>query len=314
MVDQQEEAIVLMKGKRTKRPRLLSSLTLGMSSEEESGPRGAENYSDESMERVESTVDTTEDEDMAHCLILLAQGSKSSRSTQLLVPTKPTTTTTNKGNDSGNSYECKTCNKSFASFQALGGHRASHKKPKLGIGFEYYQTKKSSIYSLISEHNQAHHQLYDHQYNKDEIALSLHIANTSCTSSNNNNSSRNNNNNKAKVHECSICGAEFSSGQALGGHMRRHRPIGGATSISTIPTSSQSVHVMASSSSNNPSRDNKEIKTHNFLSLDLNLPAPEDDHHQHQHQQQERDNSKFVFPLNGKTLAFSASSLVDCHY
>ncbi|WJX79181.1 hypothetical protein P8452_62326 [Trifolium repens] len=27
-------------------------------------------------------------------------------------------------------YECKTCNKKFSSFQALGGHRASHKRSK----------------------------------------------------------------------------------------------------------------------------------------------------------------------------------------
>nr|GME16567.1 zinc finger protein ZAT11-like [Ipomoea batatas]GME16568.1 zinc finger protein ZAT11-like [Ipomoea batatas]GME21302.1 zinc finger protein ZAT11-like [Ipomoea batatas]GME21303.1 zinc finger protein ZAT11-like [Ipomoea batatas] len=29
------------------------------------------------------------------------------------------------------SFQCKTCDKKFSSFQALGGHRASHKKPKL---------------------------------------------------------------------------------------------------------------------------------------------------------------------------------------
>ncbi|KAA8543937.1 hypothetical protein F0562_021886 [Nyssa sinensis] len=28
-------------------------------------------------------------------------------------------------------FECKTCHRQFASFQALGGHRASHKRPKL---------------------------------------------------------------------------------------------------------------------------------------------------------------------------------------
>ncbi|KAJ1416879.1 Zinc finger C2H2-type [Sesbania bispinosa] len=28
-------------------------------------------------------------------------------------------------------FECKTCHRKFSSFQALGGHRASHKKPKL---------------------------------------------------------------------------------------------------------------------------------------------------------------------------------------
>ena len=28
-------------------------------------------------------------------------------------------------------FECKTCHRRFSSFQALGGHRASHKKPRL---------------------------------------------------------------------------------------------------------------------------------------------------------------------------------------
>ncbi|XP_020206676.1 zinc finger protein ZAT11 [Cajanus cajan] len=28
-------------------------------------------------------------------------------------------------------FECKTCKRKFSSFQALGGHRASHKKPRL---------------------------------------------------------------------------------------------------------------------------------------------------------------------------------------
>ncbi|KAG8390869.1 hypothetical protein BUALT_Bualt01G0128500 [Buddleja alternifolia] len=31
-------------------------------------------------------------------------------------------------------FTCKTCNRQFSSFQALGGHRASHKKPKLTAG------------------------------------------------------------------------------------------------------------------------------------------------------------------------------------
>ncbi|KAG0489468.1 hypothetical protein HPP92_006331 [Vanilla planifolia] len=33
-------------------------------------------------------------------------------------------------------FECKTCWRRFPSFQALGGHRASHKKPRLGAGGE----------------------------------------------------------------------------------------------------------------------------------------------------------------------------------
>ncbi|VVB02500.1 unnamed protein product [Arabis nemorensis] len=35
--------------------------------------------------------------------------------------------------NTSNRFECKTCNRKFSSFQALGGHRASHKKPKLTV-------------------------------------------------------------------------------------------------------------------------------------------------------------------------------------
>ncbi|KAK7378572.1 hypothetical protein VNO80_04017 [Phaseolus coccineus] len=36
----------------------------------------------------------------------------------------------------GVEFECKTCNRKFSSFQALGGHRASHKRSKLE-GYEH---------------------------------------------------------------------------------------------------------------------------------------------------------------------------------
>lgn len=41
-------------------------------------------------------------------------------------------------------FECKTCNRQFPSFQALGGHRASHKKPRLtGDGSSDSQSQES---------------------------------------------------------------------------------------------------------------------------------------------------------------------------
>ncbi|GMI97074.1 hypothetical protein like AT2G28710 [Hibiscus trionum] len=42
----------------------------------------------------------------------------------------------------GRVFACKTCNKRFSSFQALGGHRASHKKPRLTGGDAPVSPKK----------------------------------------------------------------------------------------------------------------------------------------------------------------------------
>ncbi|RAL37430.1 hypothetical protein DM860_000124 [Cuscuta australis] len=88
------------------------------------------------------------------------------------------------GADASASFACKTCDKKFASFQALGGHRASHKRARLVAGPTPGGERDGG------------------------------------EAGNNSNS----NSNKGKqMHCCSICGVEFTMGQALGGHMRRHR-------------------------------------------------------------------------------------------
>jgi hypothetical protein len=88
------------------------------------------------------------------------------------------------------------------------------------------------------------------------------------------------NGNKAKIHECSICGSEFTSGQALGGHMRRHRTSSANTS-------------------------ERAVQPQNILQFDLNLPAPEEDIRE----------SKFQFPATQKSIVMSAApTLVGCHY
>ncbi|PWA38961.1 Zinc finger, C2H2 [Artemisia annua] len=53
---------------------------------------------------------------MANCLMLLSRGPSSHEPHE---------------NSPSRVFECKTCNRQFPSFQALGGHRASHKKPRL---------------------------------------------------------------------------------------------------------------------------------------------------------------------------------------
>ncbi|XP_031121870.1 zinc finger protein ZAT8-like [Ipomoea triloba] len=54
---------------------------------------------------------------MANCLELLSRPAGATAAGEKTPP-------------SGWEFECKTCQKKFKSFQALGGHRASHKRPK----------------------------------------------------------------------------------------------------------------------------------------------------------------------------------------
>lgn len=57
-------------------------------------------------------------DNMANCLMLITKVGEISE--------------TNPLKDSG-SFRCKTCNREFSSFQALGGHRTSHKRSKLMV-------------------------------------------------------------------------------------------------------------------------------------------------------------------------------------
>ncbi|KAK7394241.1 hypothetical protein VNO78_14763 [Psophocarpus tetragonolobus] len=118
-------------------------------------------------------------------------------------------------------FECKTCNRQFPSFQALGGHRASHKKPRLMAAAD------------IDGHGQG--QL-------------LHDSPP-----------------KPKTHECSICGLEFAIGQALGGHMRRHRAANLNANLHTTTTSFHS------------SPNNKPPHKRSLFVFDLNLTPFEND-------------------------------------
>ncbi|KAL7158483.1 hypothetical protein ABFS83_02G146100 [Erythranthe nasuta] len=74
-----------------------------------------------------SVSDTTSEEHLAHCLIMLSRDTwrredeEEEEYSGAVVKTK-----VGRGK-----YRCEECNKLFRSYQALGGHRASHKKIKL---------------------------------------------------------------------------------------------------------------------------------------------------------------------------------------
>ncbi|KAJ6750614.1 hypothetical protein OIU85_001177 [Salix viminalis] len=66
--------------------------------------------------------------EFARCLMLLSKFGKADHEilTSYRSPPPPPPAAA-----AGRLFSCKTCDKSFPSFQALGGHRASHKKAKL---------------------------------------------------------------------------------------------------------------------------------------------------------------------------------------
>ncbi|CAF1935591.1 unnamed protein product [Brassica oleracea var. botrytis] len=290
------------------------------------------------------TAADEEDQDMANCLILLAQGhytpqQQPQQTRQFMMSYQESGNNNNNayrsssrrfletsnGTTSGGRagyyvYQCKTCDRTFPSFQALGGHRASHKKPKAAAGLHSDHDLKKSIYN---------------------DAVSLHLNNVPAATPNNNSSHRSlvvygkaNNN---KVHECGICGAEFTSGQALGGHMRRHR---GAVVASAASASTATVRVAATAGTANTALSLSpmsfdQMSVHPVqapvkrarsavvsLDLDLNLPASEDVNRVNglsfaskQEQEQEHEHEQTHQREEQKTLVLSsAPTLVDCHY
>ncbi|KAL3530496.1 hypothetical protein ACH5RR_009818 [Cinchona calisaya] len=246
---------IVIKGKRTKRrQRPLSSVT-----------------SSDTLSTNSTTSTYPEDElDMANCLILLAQGDhKRCRKMEKFSRRRLF-------NEMAGffMYECKTCNRSFPSFQALGGHRASHKKPKVITIEEEIKKATNIVVTPNSSNNDEEVEKEEEQEENEENGQFNRLTDPLLSTQLSTNKLLLNSNHKAaKIHGCGICGAEFSSGQALGGHMRRHRNIA-VTSYST--KNSLILETSTSSTHNDHDHDDIQKPSRNIFPLDLNLPAPSD--------------------------------------
>lgn len=158
-------------------------------------------------------------------------------------------------------FECTICNKIFHSYQALGGHKASHNKTKENSA----SRKESSANSPAAEVSPAPVDNSD-----DKLMKSCKIEMGSVDGPTHLSGQKievNNELNKCKKqHECPICLKVFASGQALGGHKRSH----------LLATNTRSLIVP------------KLIpETRRFL--DLNLPAPAEDHKDRREDKEEEE-------------------------
>lgn len=153
-------------------------------------------------------------------------------------------------------HVCVTCNKSFTSYQALGGHRASHNKVKI---LENHHARANAEASLLGT---------------EAIITGLASAQGSNTSLNTSNNGD---------HVCNICHKSFPTGQALGGHKRCHwtGPVSTTEASTAAPTASTAAPTApAGASFSQTTEAVQEVKKlkRTFLEFDLNeLPPNEDE-------------------------------------
>ncbi|CAL4940103.1 unnamed protein product [Urochloa decumbens] len=108
-------------------------------------------------------------------------------------------------------FRCAVCGKAFASYQALGGHKSSHRKPP---------TEEQQAAALAAA---AARQAVAAADSEETTTTSSEAAAAS-----------------GGPHRCTICRKGFATGQALGGHKRCHYWDGSSVSVSLSATASAS--------------------------------------------------------------------------
>ncbi|KAI4295757.1 hypothetical protein L6164_035769 [Bauhinia variegata] len=157
----------------------------------------------------------TEEEYLALCLIMLAHSGNKTKTTTASahlneIETEPQPQGQGQATPTVKlSHRCTVCNKAFSSYQALGGHKASH--------------RKSASEAVANA-------------NTDNASASVSASTSTTTTA------------SGRMHECTICHKAFPTGQALGGHKRCHydggnsKDNGNNSSVLTFSEGGASTH------------------------------------------------------------------------
>ncbi|KAK4389576.1 Zinc finger protein ZAT2 [Sesamum angolense] len=215
---------------------------------------------------------SSEEEDLANCLVML-----SNKSYALSSDNKEE----NKAKEVAEKglFQCKACKKVFNSHQALGGHRASHKKVK-----GCFAAKSEGLNEDESNNNNNNNNVDEDSIQEDHESFTQTESDATRPMSSISSTRK-----RPKMHECSVCRRVFSSGQALGGHKRCHW-LTTSTDNAFIPNfqdfqydhQSQQLYKkpMLTKPHHHDHHDQDQHQEHDHdhqLDLNLNLPAPAGD-------------------------------------
>ncbi|CAN1135697.1 Zinc finger protein ZAT10 [Linum perenne] len=196
----------------------------------------------------------TEEEYLALCLVMLARGTTNFQFQDLSPPSDsppsqsppPTAAAAEvvvsdatEDQKLSMSYKCTVCGKAFPSYQALGGHKASHRKSALAAAEGNLEGGQSAS------------------------GITTTTSSSSATASASAGT--------GKAHECTICHKSFPTGQALGGHKRCHYD-GGAAAANAASSKAAAAATTSTASASEGVGSTTTSATHRGL-IDLNLPA-----------------------------------------
>ncbi|KAH7297005.1 hypothetical protein KP509_26G048800 [Ceratopteris richardii] len=183
-------------------------------------------------------------------------------------------------------YRCLTCKKSFNSHQALGGHRASHRKTKgcfaqtiSSMDAEKQESNDDQIVSggdavIAEDSNELHPVATEHKSTCDIGSPFLRQKQERCTYRSAHASVDQSLRKGHKTHKCSICHRVFASGQALGGHKRCHWTGERVTTDTYSEASSNMLGSYEAGSAYKSDKSDNVIRICRQDAIDLNMPAP----------------------------------------